>query len=222
MPLVAFGMEGRSDVTRLAADERRDFADLLEILTPQQWGARSLCADWTVREVAVHVVSYEDLGFLGTAARLVRGRFSLGRTNPLGVDAGADQSPAQIVESFRAHLRPTGITAMFGGRIALTDGLIHHQDIRRALGVPRVVPAERLLVTLPFSLQALALPSRRDARGLRLVATDLDWSHGSGPEVTGPGEALLMAIAGRRAALADLEGPGVATLVRRVDARLRR
>ena len=34
------------------------------------------------------------------------------------------------------------------------------------------------------------------------MATDLDWSLGSGPEVRGPGEALLLAAVGRGAALA--------------------
>ncbi|GAA4202310.1 maleylpyruvate isomerase family mycothiol-dependent enzyme [Actinocatenispora rupis] len=208
------------DVMSLAGDERRDLADFLATLTPEQWERRSLCADWTVREVVVHVVSYEELGPRGTVARLVRGRFSLDRTNPIGVRAGADASPAEVLDHLREHLRPRGITAAFRGRIALTDGLIHHQDIRRALDLPREVPAERLLVTLPFALRALALPSRRDARGLRLVATDLDWTHGKGPEVRGTGEALLMAIAGRRAALTDLDGPGAPLLARRVAARL--
>jgi hypothetical protein len=49
-------------------------------------------------------------------------------------------------------------------------------------------------------------------RGLRLVATDLDWSHGSGPEVRGPGEALMVALAGRPLALAALAGDGVDVL----------
>ncbi len=48
--------------------------------------------------------------------------------------------------------------------------------------------------------------------GLRLVATDTDWSHGEGPEVRGPAEALLMATCGRRVALDDLQGPGLDTL----------
>jgi len=34
--------------------------------------------------------------------------------------------------------------------------------------------------------------------------------------VNGPGEALLVALAGRRQALADLSGPGLATLAERV------
>ena len=48
--------------------------------------------------------------------------------------------------------------------------------------------------------------------GLRLRATDLDWSAGDGPEVAGPGEALALAMTGRGVALADLSGEGVAVL----------
>lgn len=208
------------DVMTLASDERRDLADFLATLTPGQWEVQSLCENWTVREVVVHVVGYDELGLRRTGARLVRGRFSLSRTNRIGVDAHAETLPAEVLALLRTHLRPRGFTAAFGGRVGLTDGLIHHQDIRRVLGAPRQVPAERLLVALPFSLWAVPLPSRRDVRGLRLVATDLDWAHGQGPEVTGTGEALLMAIAGRSAALADLDGPGTPVLAERVAARL--
>jgi hypothetical protein len=44
-------------------------------------------------------------------------------------------------------------------------------------------------------------------RGVRLVADDLDWTVGTGPEVHDSGEALLMATVTRRAALDDLTGP---------------
>ena len=49
-----------------------------------------------------------------------------------------------------------------------------------------------------------------------LVATDLDWSYGRGPEVHGTGEALLMAMAGRSDALRDLTGPGGPKLAARL------
>ena len=48
--------------------------------------------------------------------------------------------------------------------------------------------------------------------GLTLRATDQEWRSGDGPEVAGPSEALAMAMAGRPAALADLDGDGVALL----------
>jgi uncharacterized protein (TIGR03083 family) len=105
---------------------------------------------------------------------------------------------------------------MADARIGLTDGLIHHQDIRRALGRPREMPFERLAPVLDFALMAPPLPARRNVRGLCLVATDLDWSHGSGEAVTGLGEALLMAVCGRADALPELAGPGLATLESRV------
>ncbi|MEP7161933.1 MAG: DinB family protein, partial [Dermatophilaceae bacterium] len=85
---------------------------------------------------------------------------------------------------------------------------IHHQDIRRPLGMPRQIPAERLRWVLGDSVRSPELPGWRLARGVRLAPTDLDWSHGSGPEVTGPAEAMLMAIAGRSSAVGELAGPG--------------
>jgi hypothetical protein len=56
------------------------------------------------------------------------------------------------------------------------------------------------------------------ARGVRLVATDVDWSAGKGPEVHGQGEALLMAMAGRRGVVAELSGPGQPKLAQRIEA----
>ena len=60
------------------------------------------------------------------------------------------------------------------------------------------------------------MPNKKRIAGLKLQATDLDWTHGEGPVVTGSGEALLMAIAGRKAALADLGGEGKDTLASRL------
>ncbi len=203
------------DAMSLAGDERADLADLLATLTPDQWDAPSLCAGWRVRDVVAHMFSYEELGVGGLVGRFVRSGLLPDRVNAAGVAAYADRSPDDLVTLVHAHLLPHGLTAGFGGRIALTDGLIHHQDIRRPLGLPRDIAAERLLVALPFACTAPTIGARRRIRGLRLVATDLDWSTGSGPAVEGPAEALLMAIAGRRVA-GELSGPGRPTLDQRI------
>jgi hypothetical protein len=60
--------------------------------------------------------------------------------------------------------------------------------------------------------------SRKRARGLRLVATDLPWSAGAGPEVRGPAEALYMALNGRTGAIDQLTGDGVPVLAGRIKA----
>jgi hypothetical protein len=82
--------------------------------------------------------------------------------------------------------------------------------------MPREIPAERLVPALRYALIAPPIRAVWRARDLRLVATDLDWSTGKGPEVRGPGEALLMAIAGRRGVVGELSGPGQPKLMERI------
>ena len=201
----------------MAHAERADLADFLATLTPQDWVAPSLCSKWTVKDVVAHVISYEELGALGLVKRFAKGWVVLAnQVNQVGVDEFAALSPQQLLDFLRNHLQPRGLTAGFGGMIALVDGTIHHQDIRRSLGRPRSVPADRLERVLGLVPGNPRLGAGRRIRGLRLRATDIDWAHGDGPEVTGPGEALLMAMSGRRAALADLSGPGLATLAKRL------
>lgn len=48
-----------------------------------------------------------------------------------------------------------------------------------------------------------------------MTATDIAWSFGTGAEVSGKAEAILMAVNGRDQAIADLAGAGVATLGQR-------
>ncbi len=204
------------DGMALARAEREDLLDLLGGLTPAQWRAPSLCAGWSVRDVVAHVLSYEELGPRQLAARFARGSFRFGRVNAIGLREYADRSPAELTDLLRRHLTPTGLTAGLGGAIALTDGLIHHQDIRRPLGLPRAVPEERLRPALRTALLAPTPLGVVRVRGVRLVATDLDWASGRGPEVRGTAEALLMAVAGRRGIAAELSGPGRDRLARRL------
>ena len=69
--------------------------------------------------------------------------------------------------------------------------------------MPRDIPTERMRAVLDFGRVAPTIHAGRHIKGLKLVATDLDWTAGSGPTVEGPAEALLMAIAGR-----GVGGPG--------------
>lgn len=206
------------DTMRLARDERADLADFLAGLTPQQWERPTLCTAWTVRDVVAHVISYDELSTRGLAARFARGWLLPDRINAVGVSAHAGHDPQELLALLKQHLEPRGLTAGFGGRIALVDGLIHHQDIRRPLAAPREIPADRLRAALDFARIVPLIRAYPRIRGLRLVATDLDWTSGRGPEVRGPGEALLMAMAGRPGAAAELTGAGQPTLAARTGA----
>jgi uncharacterized protein (TIGR03083 family) len=200
----------------LARAEREDLRDLLVGLGPEQWHAPSLCAGWSVKDVVAHMLSYEELGVRQLAERFLRGRLRVDRVNAIGLREYSTRTPAELIALLEDHLDPAGLTAGMGGAIALTDGLIHQQDIRRPLGLPRAIPADRLVPALRTALFGPTLLGVIRVRDVRLVAADIDWTFGRGPEVRGTGEAILMAVAGRPDGVADLSGPGHARLTARV------
>ncbi|AGB24434.1 hypothetical protein Mycsm_04183 [Mycobacterium sp. JS623] len=199
----------------MARAEREQFAALLEGLTPEQWDSPTLCDRWRVRDVVAHVIGYDALSPGQLLRRMAKGLVTRGGANALGVAEYSLTSAEELTALMRQYAVPRGLTSGFGGKIALTDGMIHQQDIRRPLGIPRTIPDESLRTALDFTIWAPRLLGALQARGVRLVATDVDWAYGKGPEVRGSGEAVLMAMAGRRAALDDLNGPGKAKLAQR-------
>ncbi len=158
----------------MAREERAETADFLASLAPEQWEHPSLCRGWRARDVAAHVVSYEEHGRSDLVRRLARARFRPGRVNDVAPAEYVDREPQELVGLLRAHLTPQGATARFGGGVGLVDGLIHHQDMRRPLGLRRQVPPERLRYALSFAVVAPPLRGFWKARGVRLVATVLE------------------------------------------------
>lgn len=206
-------------VVELATEERRSLLDLIEGFTDEQWLAPSLCAGWRVRDVVAHHIGYDLLSGRETLRRTATGRAYPGRRpNAMMVAELAGLPTADLVEAVRTHLRPRGLTTGFGSRIALTDCMIHQQDIRRPLGLPRIIPAARMRPALNFALWAPPIRGAIRGRGVRLVADDIGWSFGVGPEVHGTAEAILLAMAGRTVVLDELRGPGRDGLARNLGA----
>ncbi|TNC31312.1 hypothetical protein [Mumia zhuanghuii] len=95
----------------------------------------------------------------------------------------------------------------------LADGCVHLRDCARPLGLPDDVTLDDWRVLLEWlSMGVVGLVPKRRLQGLKLQATDQEWSWGAGPELVDPSESLAMALTGRSVALADLTGPGVADL----------
>jgi uncharacterized protein (TIGR03083 family) len=109
----------------MAREERSDLAEFLSTLRPEDWQAPSLCDGWTVKDVVAHVISYEDLDVIGLITRFAKGRIV--RANEVGVEEFATMSADELLAFLHSHLQPRGLTAGFGGMIALVDGTIHHQ-----------------------------------------------------------------------------------------------
>lgn len=200
-------------VRALARRERQDFADLLDTLSPEQWQAPTLCESWTVRDVVAHTIAYLGQTRLQLTTAMLAARGRVDRINARALGAHGGLGPEDLRSVMRAGSNPSGAGALYGCRVALIECLIHQQDIRRPLNLPRTVPADALASALTFARVSPVIGGALRTRGLRLIATDLDWSAGRGPAIYGPGEALLLALTGRVGAVTDeLHGPGVQRL----------
>jgi uncharacterized protein (TIGR03083 family) len=209
-------MSDKRDAFEMVEAEQADLVGLIRQLTPDQWSASSLCEGWSVRDVAIHIAcGRKDLW---TTLKLWAsvGFGSPAKASAKEIEQRRDLPTADIVEWLGSPIKPRVVWEM---NIQLRALMIHQQDIRRPLEAMRTIPAERLSYVLDRGLTRAGsanLGSRKRARGLCLKATDIDWTAGDGPEVVGPGEAILMAISGRRAAVQDLSGTGTAELARRL------
>ena len=194
--------------------ERDSLVNTLKSLTPEQWDAPSLCEGWRVRDVAGHMVTGFQLSLPAVLIKTARAGFNINKASARGGREFGSRPTEELTSAIESPTELTGFAKVLGYPKLIPDVTIHHEDIRRAVGLaPHVVPAERM----KYSLSALRkdtgpLKAKKRSRGLRFVATDLDWAEGEGPEVRGPAMSLLLAMGGRAVALDECEGDGVAVL----------
>jgi uncharacterized protein (TIGR03083 family) len=194
------------------AAERAALADDLAGLDDDQWAAPSLCGAWTVEEVVAHLTAAASIGTVRWFVSVIGAGFSADRHNQRRLDEHRGATPSETLARFRAVIpsttAPTRDTAAWLGEV-----IVHGQDIRRPLGLPRTPPVATVTeVARFFAARNFAVNSRTAAKGLRLEATDGPFTVGDGPLVRGTTLALTMALAGRTAYCDDLTGPGVATM----------
>lgn len=176
------------------------FEAVLTRVRADQWERPSACTEWTVRDVAGHVIwGQEQLRAWATGVEYDRGEGAPGATRP-GVLTGPDplatwraaRAATDQVLTPEALARTTTLTGMGEIPVAavldllVTDLVAHTWDIGYPLGLAVAVPSE-------------------------LVTAADDWAHAHmvrapgffGPEVTPPGEAddqtRMLAYLGRTA-----------------------
>ena len=203
-----------NDVWPLVHAERAALIDDLTDLTDDQWDHPSLCGDWTVHDVAAHLINNAKTTRLGIVRNMARARFDFDRQTAPRRRTRTRRHPRQTLARLQqVATRTSTPPAPLDSR--LVEEVVHGEDIRRPLGIIRVYPlggrSSRSLryqarARYPWAVRSNSLPR------VQLRATDADVSIGDGPEVCGPALSLLMAISGRKSALGDLDGPGVAAL----------
>lgn len=194
-------MVSRAELVRYGLAERARVRSTLRTLTPEQWSAATLCEGWTVRDLAGHLAASIHDGLGRFVGGLALARFDFDRHNVNRAAVWARRTPEELLSALATDRVP--LILRVTPALLVVDCVVHHQDIRRPLGLPVDLPTEHLRAALHAvtSRRVFAAEAARFA-GHRLVATDLDWQHGSGPELHGPAEALLMTIMGRDVGLA--------------------
>jgi uncharacterized protein (TIGR03083 family) len=196
--------------------ERESLATDLASLSDEQWSTPSLCPGWTVRDALGHMTATAKMTTPKFFAKLARSGFRFHDMSASDIARETAGPPADTLAEFRRQLTattspPGPIDAMLG------DVLVHSEDIRRPLGIAHTYPKDAVARAAKFYQGSnLLIGAKKRIAGLKLKATDTEWSTGSGPEVSGPAISLLLAMTGRKAALDDLSGDGLAKLRERM------
>jgi uncharacterized protein (TIGR03083 family) len=192
--------------------ERSAMADTWTGLSADQWTTSSWCQGWSVRDTAGHILAAAEQTPFNFYKQMAAAGFRFNVFADRGAKRLGTLSPTELIDRLRARTAttnhpPAPVVAMLG------EIVVHGEDIRRPLGLPHQY-AEGALVAVAdnFKKTNVLIGSKRRIAGLRLRATDCDWVHGEGPEVSGPLASLIMAMAGRQGAYDDLGGDGLAVL----------
>ena len=205
-----------ADTWGLIHAERAAMADTWEGLSDEQWAATSWCDGWSVQVTAGHVLAAAEQTIPNFYKEFVQAGFRFNVFAERAARRLADVAPADMVRRLRARTtttnHPPAPIAVILGEI-----VVHGADIRRPLGLDhRVDEAALVTVADNYVKSNLLIGSKRRIAGLRLVASDAAWTHGDGPEVTGPLSSLILAMSGRSGAVDQLGGEGLGLFVSRI------
>lgn len=192
--------------------ERASLHGDLSSLGDERWETESLCRGWSVRDVLAHLSATARMSPGGFLSGMVAAGFRFDRLQDRGIASERGASPEETLARFErivtSRRRPPGPAETMLGEV-----LVHSEDIRRPLRLTHDYDLEAAARAARFFAGSnLLIGSKRRIAGVTLRATDTDFTHGDGPLASGPMMSLLLAMTGRRAALADLEGDGVAVL----------
>jgi uncharacterized protein (TIGR03083 family) len=203
------------EIWKYIHSERAQMADTWATLSPDQWAAASWCQGWSVQDTAGHILAAAEQ----TPANFYKELMAAGFRFNVFTDKAARRlstiGPDDLIRRLRARTSttnhpPAPVLAMLG------EIIVHGEDIRRPLGQRHVTPeGAQVAIADSWKNSNLLIGAKRRIAGLGLRATDVEWAHGDGPEVSGPLIALILAMVGRKGAHHDLSGDGVAILATR-------
>jgi uncharacterized protein (TIGR03083 family) len=203
-------------------DER--FRALADGFSADDWSRPSLCDGWSNHDVLAHLVIGYRAGPGVIAAEMLRHTGSFDGANAaIARSLALSCGPAELLDEFERLIeRPRGLGRYFPRRLLLGDHVTHELDILFALDCEPSIPPPAAIAVLntQVAVPNPFVPAFRNSRGLQLVATDTDWTHGEqGPVVRGRAVELISVLGNRPLMLPSLAGDGVDVLASRVSQR---
>lgn len=191
----------------------------LDALAAEKWQTPSLCVGWDVHEVLAHLIDSARTTRRGFIGRMLVSGLDFDKDNAAGVTREMRTDPQETLAAFAAVLGRTS-TPPAPLATRLVEAFVHGEDIRRALLISRDYPPAHVATALAHQLKTSTKfgGAREPVEGSRLVGTDVEFSHGAGPEVRGPVIDLLLAVSGRPVRSGQLIGDGMPDLVARISA----
>ena len=204
-----------NDKAKLLA-ERASLLTTVEQLDPSDWDTPSLAGGWRVRDVVAHVNFNVTLGLGTTIVGMLKARGDIHRFMATHARKVGERPIAEHLEALRRVAVSEAVAPTTKPSDGGIDAFVHHHDI--ALAVGRDVPTDDarlrwLADGIPQATRFIGCAER--VRDVRMIATDIDWHYGTGPEVRGPAAAIILAACGRSVWLDRLEGPGRDVLAQR-------
>jgi uncharacterized protein (TIGR03083 family) len=207
-------MEGSMDTWTSIKNGRGALGDYLAGLSAAEWNKPSLCAGWTVQDVAAHMLVIPTMSKGRVFRSFLGSGFNLDKMNAKFVkNITTSMSAADIAASTRASAGSQSMPPGLKLAGVLTELVVHSSDISEGVGRPFALPVADYIAALDHLKNVQPVfGSKQRIAGLTLRASDAEWSTGSGPMVEGPAQQLVLAVAGRRSAFDRLSGEGLQTL----------
>jgi uncharacterized protein (TIGR03083 family) len=197
----------RSDLWGVVRAERADLVNDLTCLPAPGWATPSLCAGWDVGDVVAHLAATATLSLRRFALEFVIAGFSPDRIVDRQIKAGRTRPHAESLHALRSAINCTASPPQ-PTITRVIEIIVHGEDIRRPLQIGHDYSTTHIAEALDYLAHDHRSGGKARLTGLQLHATDADVALGQGQRVEGPAVSLLVAAAGRRAALSDLSGPG--------------
>ena len=188
-----------ADAREVAAWVGRTYGGLADVLDaePVTWDAPTLCAGWQVRHLVAHVTMPARLSPEQFGAEMAAAGGDFGVLSDTVAARDAALPAAELLGALRSPALHGWQPPGGGVTGALSHAVVHSLDVTVPLGRPAVAPAEAVTAVLDSLTAADGAWFGVDLTGVRLEATDTDWSRGDGAEVRADSGSLVALLSGR-------------------------